>query len=102
MAKFLLGASSKVHVQVNKKCIQWSINFTLPDSLKESHPSDDFIDLDGIFVMDFYSDPHTGDYITHKGHRWQIVGREFVVTRHLKREPKSIPKLIVKYIGEAP
>ena len=102
MAKFVSGSSSKVDVQVNKKCIQWSIDFTLPDSIKEVCPSDDFIDLDGIFVMDFYSDPHVGDRITHKGHRWQVVGREFAVTRHLRRESKSIPKLEVEYLGEAP
>jgi len=100
MARFKFGIAEKTEVQVNRKCIQWMVDFRLPESVKERMANDDLIPIDGVFAMDFYSDPLTGDYLTHKGHRWQIVGREFVATVHLKREPKSIPRLIVKYVGE--
>jgi len=98
MAKFLLGQRTDTVVVINKKSIQWSIDFTLPDKTRENMAVDEVRAIDGIFVMDFYSDPHVGDYLTHKGHRWRIIGREFVVTRHLKREPKSIPRLVVEYV----
>jgi hypothetical protein len=99
VAKFLLGLSERTTFLINKKCIQWGIDFTLPDEVRESMPSDEVIKLNGIFVMDFYSDPMVGDRITYKGHQWRIVGRQFAITMHQKREPKTVPTLVVEYEG---
>lgn len=99
MAKFLLNKPTETDIFINKKSIQWSVDFTLPLDVRENIASDESRIIDGVFCMDFYSDPHVGDRITHKGHRWEITARTFAITRHLKREAKSIPTLEVVYIG---
>lgn len=101
MANFLLGVSETNTFVVSRRCIQWVIDFSLPDEVRENMPSGELIKIDGIFVMDFYADPMVGDRITHLGHCWQITGRIFAITKHKKREPKSVPSLEVQYVGKA-
>jgi hypothetical protein len=100
MAKFLLGEPEITEFSINKKSIQWMVDFTLPDEVRDTMPCDEVVLIDGIYCMDFYSDPHVGDFIKHRGFRWQILSREFLVTRHLKRQPKAVPMLVVEYVGK--
>lgn len=102
MAKFLLGQSDTTEFSINKKTAQFSIDFTLPDEVRENMAADDVRLVDGIFCMSFYSDPHVGDFIEYRGFLWRITGRHFLINRYTKRdEPRAIPSLLVEFIGSA-
>lgn len=99
MAKFDIGHKS-TNVWVTRKSIQWLVDFSLPDRVKDSLSAVEVGKLNGVFVMDFYADPLVGDVVEHRGHEWKVTGRRFVATRHLKREAKAVPTLRVEYLGE--
>ncbi|MBD2156025.1 hypothetical protein [Leptolyngbya sp. FACHB-16] len=101
MAKFLLGKFDLNELSINKKPVAWSIDFTLPDEVRENMAAEDIRRVDGIFCMTFYSDPHVGDVIEYRGFLWQITGRHFLVNRYSKRgEPRAVPRLLVDYVGK--
>lgn len=101
MAKFLLGQFDSTNLVINRRPVSWTIDFTLPDDVRENMAAEDIRLVDGIFCMTFYSDPHVGDIIEYRGFMWRITGRHFLVNRHSKRgEPRAVPKLLVDYVGE--
>lgn len=100
MAKFLLGQSDVTEFSINRKTVQFSIDFTLPDGVRENMAADDVRLIDGVFCMSFYSDPHVGDTVEYRGFLWRITGRHFLINRYTRKgEPRSIPKLLVEFVG---
>ncbi|MEP1079338.1 hypothetical protein NDI52_28425 [Leptolyngbya sp. PL-A3] len=101
MAKFLLGQFDSTDIVINKNPVSGSVDFTLPDDVRENMAAEDIRVVDGIFCMTFYSDPHVSDVIKYRGFKWRIVEREFLVNRHSKRgEPRAVPTLLVEYVGK--
>lgn len=97
----LLMQSELDQMLSEREYVSWSIDFTLPDDVRENMAAEDIRSVDGIFCMDFYSDPHVGDTIEYRGFKWRILEREFLVNRHIKSdEPRAVPKLLVEYVGK--
>lgn len=100
MAKFLDGISKESPVSINRANVFWMCDFDLPESVKESKSLIEISELHGEFLMGFYCDPQMGDLITHKGYLWKVTGRHFKTYRYKERAQRTIPKLLLEFLGE--
>lgn len=101
MAKFLLGNSIDTEVYVTKADSKWMIDFTMPESVRESTSINELRKLEGVFLMAFYEPPTVGDLFEYKGYEWRVTQRYHYAHRHRKHEPRQISKLCVEFIGRA-
>lgn len=99
MAKFSPGISCKNPVTVNRANVFWMVNFDLPESVKESKSLAELEPLHGTFCMGLYANPHVGDLVTYRGYQWRVKERQFQTYRHSAKAQRTIPKLLVEFLG---
>lgn len=101
MAKFLPGISCKNPVTINRNNVFWMVDFDLPESVKESMPLAQISEIHGLFCCGFYADPLPGDLVTYRGYQWRVIGRSFTTYRHSEKAQRTIPRLLVEFLGQA-
>ena len=103
MAKFNLQNQVKTDITVHKTTAAYMVDFALPKEVKDTLAATEVSQINGLFCVSYYDVPQLGDVVIHKGHKWQVTGREITVTRwHDTRSKKQIPTLKVAYLGPCP
>jgi hypothetical protein len=98
MAKFFLDSVSK-RFEISKTPTLWSVDFELPEAVRDTLSMAEVGRLEGIFLMSFYEPPLVGDRVEYRGFEWEVVSRWHLAHRHQKHDQREVSRLFVKFLG---
>lgn len=100
MPKYLLGKVEVGEIKVSRTEVCYMVDFIFPEGAKERLPYDFVAARTGRLPMQFYSVPQIGEIIEYKDIDWLITGVRHYPTKRYSRERKTIPLLILEYLGK--
>ena len=96
----LLDENEKERVMIESKVLLIPTILQIPEDLKDRLPLAQVLRLEGRFIFRFYMPVAIGHTITHRGHRWRIIGVDHGVLVKGSPGQDVCPELGTEYIGE--